>query len=670
LNCQITLLSVSKKKFKMKKILLTMSFVAITIASNAQVQRTVLIEEFTNASCGPCASQNPNFNALLANNPTKVVQIKYQTVWPGADPMNAQNQADVATRVTKYAVDGVPYAVIDADTLKLPATTQAYAGAPAGVNQAKIDAEYAITSPISIIATYSYNATTDSFTSVVTIKNETANPINASVAGNLRLQFELLEMNINYATAPGSNGETEFYYVMRKMYPSAAGTTLPNTLAPGTPYTFTFKEKAPTYIYKKPQMAVAVFVEDMGTATFLPRVYQSKLALPPNTIDLKGNYTGTTTSTNYCASTVNPSIVITNNGTTPITSATIGYTLNGAGGTTQNWTGNLTAGQSATITMPAIVAPVGTNLYEFSITNINGGNIVDLNESNNTLNPTITFVVGNAVSPFSESFESSVVGSSATSQSLINLRGGSTVVDKTILTSLTQKLGGFGLSDKSYRFRFFSVPDGNRIGLVFYKNNIQNKGFSTIEFDHAYNNYIDANGTLFDTLSVQASTDCGSTWTEIWIKSGDALRTTTVTPTNLAYYPLTTEWVRDVAPLPASMKNATELLIKFEGQSGFGNNLYIDNIKFSYPLAVENQDLSNIIDVFPNPTSGELKISGITGDATFSFTDVLGRIIKSETISNISQVITLNTNGLPKGNYSLKISQAGKSISKKVTIID
>lgn len=88
---------------------------AATMQTKAQSQRLVLVEEFTNASCPPCAAQNPTFNTLLANNTVKVVSIKYQTNWPGVDPMNAQTQAEVGPRVTYYGVTGVPYSPIDGD---------------------------------------------------------------------------------------------------------------------------------------------------------------------------------------------------------------------------------------------------------------------------------------------------------------------------------------------------------------------------------------------------------------------------------------------------------------------------------------------------------------------------------------------------------------------------
>ena len=38
-----------------------------------------MVESFTQASCGPCAAQNPGFNNLLQNNGNRVVLLKYQT---------------------------------------------------------------------------------------------------------------------------------------------------------------------------------------------------------------------------------------------------------------------------------------------------------------------------------------------------------------------------------------------------------------------------------------------------------------------------------------------------------------------------------------------------------------------------------------------------------------
>ncbi len=88
-------------------------FVAFAYNAIGQSTRMVLAEEFTQASCPPCATQNPTFNSLLDANSTKVVAIKYQTNWPGVDPMNVNTQSMVGPRVTYYSVTGVPWAAMD-----------------------------------------------------------------------------------------------------------------------------------------------------------------------------------------------------------------------------------------------------------------------------------------------------------------------------------------------------------------------------------------------------------------------------------------------------------------------------------------------------------------------------------------------------------------------------
>src|SRR3954466_13330791 len=111
----------------MKKITLSLALALSAGFVFGQSQRLVLAEEFTQASCPPCASQNPAFNALLTSNASKITLIKYQTSWPGVDPMNAQNPGEVAARVTLYGVSGVPDSPMDG----VEQTGSSYTGAPA-----------------------------------------------------------------------------------------------------------------------------------------------------------------------------------------------------------------------------------------------------------------------------------------------------------------------------------------------------------------------------------------------------------------------------------------------------------------------------------------------------------------------------------------------------------
>ena len=133
----------------MKKLLLFSAALASTLALTAQpIQRKALIEEFTSATCGPCASQNPAFNALiLPNRDSKVVPVKYQVPIPSAgDPMYAQNMPESDARRSYYGINGAPTATLNGripDNNNTPGGGwTGYAGGPYGFNQTVIDNEF------------------------------------------------------------------------------------------------------------------------------------------------------------------------------------------------------------------------------------------------------------------------------------------------------------------------------------------------------------------------------------------------------------------------------------------------------------------------------------------------------------------------------------------------
>lgn len=113
----------------MKKIYLLILVALLTGLSTqaySQARRFVLIEHFTQASCAPCAQQNPFLQAVLDANRGSVHHIAYHTSWPGVDPMNAYNPTEVAARVSYYGVNAVPDCLMEGDL---------YHGGPAGITQ-------------------------------------------------------------------------------------------------------------------------------------------------------------------------------------------------------------------------------------------------------------------------------------------------------------------------------------------------------------------------------------------------------------------------------------------------------------------------------------------------------------------------------------------------------
>jgi len=247
-----------------KQVLLLFSLLAISTIANSQ--RLVLLEHFTQASCGPCASQNPALNALLDQNGIKIVALKYQTSWPGVDPMNAANPTDVQTRVNYYAVNGVPNSVMDGNV---------YNGSPGGVTQSIINTRNAGSPGVATNVSYVImsNPAPASDSILITAK---VRAVNAIPAGHV-LHVAAIEREIEFATAPGSNGEKKFESVMKKMFPSASGTTLP-ALAAGDSLQFTFKwslkraNGTPVY-YNLGQAAAIAFVQNNSTKEVLGAGY-------------------------------------------------------------------------------------------------------------------------------------------------------------------------------------------------------------------------------------------------------------------------------------------------------------------------------------------------------------------------------------------------------------
>ncbi|KAA3631643.1 MAG: T9SS C-terminal target domain-containing protein [Bacteroidetes bacterium] len=331
-----------------------------------QSQRLVLVEEFTQASCGPCASQNPAFDELLGNNPDKVVVLKYQVWWPGYDPMYEDNMADVDDRVGYYGVNGVPNGMVNG--VGIANDCGFYDWAPACLDQAEIDAEYAVPSPFDISITAEANANEMAVSITVTCTED--------VSGTLKLMGALAETQISWDSAPGSNGETEFNHIMKKLFTGSAGETIATDWTAGMSMTYDYTVNLTELnIYDFGQLEVVAFIQDDANKAVHQAALNQDIVF--NVVEVN-NSTAVEISglpAGICSGdqTITPNVTIKNSGNADLTSLDIVYDVNGGASQTFNWTGSLPTFASETVTLdPITFSATSSNTLNVNLENPNG----------------------------------------------------------------------------------------------------------------------------------------------------------------------------------------------------------------------------------------------------------------------------------------------------------
>ena len=151
-----------------------------------------------------------------------------------------------------------------------------------------------------------------------------------------------------------------------------------------------------------------------------------------------------------------------------------------------------------------------------------------------------------------------------------------------------------------------------------------------------------------DILKIFTSTDCGNTWSLRQTLPSVLLKTA---PTHSnSFIPTSSEWGLEVISL-ATVGTATNVRIKFEFESGGGNNIYIDDINIGGVTGID--DLSNIasFNIYPNPTNSSAKISF----SLLSDVENLSIKVKNALGQDITHVI--NGQSFKMGKYTLNIDE-------------
>jgi hypothetical protein len=227
-----------------------------------QRDRIVLLESFTNAG-GPNTPDEPNksantmINAFAEGLVGELVKVEYHLSLggPGDDPLYEDNPVDANARAAYYGITFTPYALVDGKYG--PSLTQAYNNQSLKPADATID---------TILTSGSPGGPLDI---------EVRFTANSDLPPGTSLHVVVVEKTITDPAGMGSNGESAFKYVMKKMLPTARGTVFEYGIPLGE--TRTVNVSWLPSAYDLSNIAVIAFLQHEETG----EVYQARLLDAP-----------------------------------------------------------------------------------------------------------------------------------------------------------------------------------------------------------------------------------------------------------------------------------------------------------------------------------------------------------------------------------------------------
>jgi hypothetical protein len=364
-----------------------------------------------------------------------------------------------------------------------------------------------------------------------------------------------------------------------------------------------------------------------------------------------------------CTTGLTPAITFGNSGSDTLKTLKINYVIDGGTPVTFNWTGSLAKCETATVTLAAATAAVGSHVIDIFTSDPNG--VADQSPANDRLSQAFS-VFTTATLPASEGFEGTFPSANWGVQ---NTTGGTTW-EKSILTAKT--------GNGSLLINNPNVLNANNAVDYFISPIIVNSAsFDSlfVDFDLSYKagqNYPGSTVFPLDTLELLATADCGATFTSVWKKWGDALQT--INDPNYSYerplVPVASEWKNQRVYLTPAVGIANfQLYFAMKGNKQ--NNLWIDNINItSQKLPQRLKDQGYLI--YPNPFNSTFLIHHSAVEPpvdlqSVSVFNAAGQLVWSKEYNgNAARQITIDLKHAASGLYVLKMIYSNKTVVERI----
>ena len=344
-----------------------------------------------------------------------------------------------------------------------------------------------------------------------------------------------------------------------------------------------------------------------------------------------------------------------NAGIDPQSNFTVSYQLDSEPVVQEMYTGTLNSGQQAAFTFATPLTIVASGNYTLSVSVELAG---DQNASNDTEALSFFASIDATQLDFSEDFETN--GFPPAAWTVLNPDNDTTWEEQGGITGSDGNASVTAFVD-NYTYNAPNELD-TFVTEIF---DLSTATSAELTFDLAKAQY---SSTLFDSMRVEASVDCGTTYTVVYEKTDLDLSTVPNYVTSNWSPGSASDWRNEQIDLSTFL--GENVMFRFVNINNYGNSTFVDNINVAGVLGVSDNQLANAISLYPNPATNRVNIAlnGETyGSLKINVVNSLGQVLQS-TEGNTLSIITLDVSSYASGLYFVNINADGATTSKKLLI--
>lgn len=324
----------------------------------------VIVENFTNTGCGPCAKFAPVLDQVVNDKLGDVICLKCHGSYPDSkDPYYLAEKANLDERISFYGITGYPTLLINGAQTRYSLSPTLLGAMFDAARETDMKYDIAINSSIA-----NHN---------LIVKGNVSSAADVADASNLKLFVAAIEEYYESPTAY-ANGEKEMEYVVKRIMPDGNGYAIGESMEKGKAYDFSFSCDLTTF-NDESELGVVAFVQDMTTKQILGSAYIPKEAKKDDDTNL---ISVNDTPDFICTPDFYGNITFRNDGRNTLKSAKINVEVNGVAHSYE-WSGELARLEKTTFALEdikdfSLTTDGSKNTAKVWITEING----TTNESN------------------------------------------------------------------------------------------------------------------------------------------------------------------------------------------------------------------------------------------------------------------------------------------------